>query len=88
MDIIEKIAYIWKIPIDFIRDITVPPNEEDWNKWRAMVTVITFPIFMIYYNLVTPIPSNYIVIICTISVSIIIDIFVWKTTHFNQPPSY
>lgn len=88
MDIIEKIIYIWEIPVDFIRDITIPPTDEDWSKWRALVTTLTCPIFLIYFNLVAPIPSNYIVVLCVLAVSLVLDIFVWKTTHSNSPPSY
>jgi len=51
MGIMDRITYIYEIPVDFIREITIPPaNDEQWNKWRAMLCCLTSPaafLFMI-----------------------------------------
>jgi len=44
MGIMDRLTYIYEIPVDLIRDITIPPpDDEQWNKWRAIVCCLTSP---------------------------------------------
>jgi len=31
MEFGDKILYLWEIPADFIRNITIAPSEENWS---------------------------------------------------------
>jgi hypothetical protein len=49
MSIIDKILYIYEIPLNILRDITIPPSEnEKWNKHKVMLVCIFGPIFFCF----------------------------------------
>ena len=51
MDLIEKLTFLWEIPANFIRDITIPPSDkESWSKWRAVLNCVTAPLFLLIFN--------------------------------------
>ena len=51
MDLIEKLTFLWEIPANFIRDITIPPcDKESWKKWRAVLSCVGAPLFFLKYN--------------------------------------
>ena len=43
----DKIILIWEFIADLIRDLTIPPTDEDWSKNRALITIFTSPIFIL-----------------------------------------
>ncbi|KAL4435980.1 hypothetical protein ABPG74_022215 [Tetrahymena malaccensis] len=45
MGLHEKLIFLIEIPIDIIRYLVIPPADENqWNKYRAVITTITGPI--------------------------------------------
>ena len=51
MDLIEKLTFLWEIPANFFRDITIPPSvKENWSKWRAVLNCVTAPLFFLIFN--------------------------------------
>ena len=60
MEFFDKLIYVWEIPVDFIRDVTIPCSEEvfllykkikkNWNKIRAISNCVFSPIFFVFYN--------------------------------------
>lgn len=49
MGIMDRLTYIYEIPVDFIRDITIPPpGDEQWNKWRAIFCCLASPVAFLF----------------------------------------
>jgi hypothetical protein len=90
MDGFERILYIYEIPVNFVRDITIPPCEEEkWVKWKAIVCCLISPFFATFILgfLDSEIGGvNISVVIGPIGV--VLGLIVWKTTHVNHPPAY
>lgn len=90
----DKVIYLWEIPADFIRNITVPPSEENWSKWRAIVSCVFGPIFFIVSGFIPDdtfdpfTKKNWIVFPILGGVGIIFGFITWKVTHRNVAPSF
>jgi len=43
MELVEKILFCWNVVADFVRDITIPPSDDNWGKWKAIITLLISP---------------------------------------------
>ncbi len=49
MSFADKMLYIYEIPLNLLRDITIPPSEpEKWNKYKVMIVSVLGPIFVCF----------------------------------------
>jgi len=45
---IQKIFYLYELPLNFIRDLTIPvPNEHMWSKRKALLNPIFSSLFVL-----------------------------------------
>lgn len=92
LEFMDKVTYIWEIPADFIRDITIPPAEETWNKYRAIISVILgLPFFMVSgilpEDLIDP-AEHWYILAAAAGLGAVFGIFTWKLTHSTKAPSF
>lgn len=85
MDFMDKITYIWEIPADFLRDITICPAEENWNKYRAMASLVFGPVFFLFTgtlpdDLFDP-EEDWVVLLILAGIGLFLSVLVWKTAH-------
>ncbi|EAR99699.2 sodium calcium exchanger protein (macronuclear) [Tetrahymena thermophila SB210] len=91
MGILERLLILTEIPIDVARYLIIPPAEENqWNKWRAMITTITGPLAFMWgsqQNLNATInDEGFLVIYIVLIISFIASILIFFFTKNNQPP--
>ncbi|EAS00353.2 sodium calcium exchanger protein (macronuclear) [Tetrahymena thermophila SB210] len=93
MSIIQKIIYFYEIPVNFIRDLTIPPGDDDqWNKWRAFICCYTTPITFLFITgnikmLVGGIEGFYLAYLL-LGIGFIFSLIVWKYSHENKAPAF
>ncbi|KAL4455001.1 hypothetical protein ABPG74_006383 [Tetrahymena malaccensis] len=93
MSIIQKIQYFYEIPVDFIRDVTIPPGDDDqWNKWRAFICCYTTPITFLFITgnikmKVGDVDGFYLAYLL-LGIGFILSIIVWKYSHENKAPPF
>ncbi|KAL4503332.1 hypothetical protein ABPG72_000938 [Tetrahymena utriculariae] len=93
MSIIQKIKYFYEIPVNFIRDLTIPPGDDDqWNKWRAFICCYTTPITLLFITgnikmKVGDVDEFYLAYLL-LGIGFIFSIIVWKYSHENKAPPF
>ncbi|KAL4445116.1 hypothetical protein ABPG74_018844 [Tetrahymena malaccensis] len=86
----QKFIFLYEFPINVVRDLTIPPSEEDqWNKWQGMILCFTAPLFLLTYteNLSAEVFDIHILFI-VLPISTIFCLAVWKFSHVSKPPSF
>lgn len=47
----EKLLFLYELPLDLIRDISIPPcDETQWNKKKVMIQCFLTPITFLFLN--------------------------------------
>lgn len=51
-DAFGRVSIFWELPADIVRDLTIPPVDEDWNQLRCLACCITMPFFFCFFNII------------------------------------
>lgn len=81
---------IYEVPVDFIRDITIPPPEdEQWNKSRAVLSTLLSPItFVFIVNYIDQQLFGISLVYLTLGLGVAGAALVWKFSESQRPPAF
>lgn len=92
MDFGDKITMVWEIPVDFFRNLIIPPVEENWDRLRAILSVLFGPFFFVCLGGIIPgidsFGEDWVLSLIFGIIGIFLSILVWKTTHKKKCPKY